>query len=210
MPASGRGRFVVLEGGEACGKSTQARLLAAHLDAELTHEPGATAIGAAVRRLVLDPSTERLDDRAEALLIAADKAQHVAEIVEPALAAGRDVVCDRYVASALAYQGYGRGLDVEQLRAILRFATGGLEPDLTVLLEVPADEADRRLGRGRDRLEGLAGDFHDRVRRGFRALADAEPDRWVVLSGVAPVDELAARLRAVVDERLGPATAERS
>jgi dTMP kinase len=198
-----RGRFIVFEGGEACGKSTQARLLAEALGAVLTHEPGATAVGANVRQIVLDPATRGLDDHAEALLIAADKAQHVSEIVVPALEAGTDVVCDRYVASALAYQGYGRGLDIDPLHDVLRFATRGLEPDLTILLEVPAAEAERRLGSRLDRLEGLGDAFHERVRAGFAALAAADPERWVVLDAMTPIDTLAAEIRELVRTRKG-------
>ena len=197
----GRGRFIVFEGGEACGKSTQARLLAEALGAVLTHEPGATSVGASVRQIVLDPATRGLDDHAEALLIAADKAQHITEIVLPALEAGTDVVCDRYVASALAYQGYGRGLDIDPLHDVLRFATRGLEPDLTILLEVPAAEAERRLGSRLDRLEGLGDAFHERVRAGFTALAAADPEYWVVLDAMAPVDALAAEIREIVRKR---------
>ena len=197
----GRGRFIVFEGGEACGKSTQARLLAEALGAVLTHEPGATSVGASVRQIVLDPATRGLDDHAEALLIAADKAQHITEIVLPALEAGTDVVCDRYVASALAYQGYGRGLDIDALRAVLRFATRGLDPDLTILLEVPAPEAERRLGSRLDRLEGLGDAFHERVRAGFTALAASDPEHWVVLDAMAPIDTLAAEIRELVRTR---------
>ena len=150
---SQRGRFIVFEGGEACGKSTQARRLAERLGALFTFEPGATELGQLMRQIVLDPDTHHLDARAEALLIAADKAQHVRAIIEPALAAGRDVVCDRFVDSALAYQGFGRGLDLEELERVLDFATGGLRADLVLLLEVPDEVADVRLGGQRDRLE---------------------------------------------------------
>lgn len=202
---SARGRFVVFEGGEACGKSTQARLLAERLGARFTFQPGATAIGAELRRLLLDPATVGLDPRAEALLIAADKAQHVREVIEPALAAGHDVVCDRYVASSLAYQGYGRGLDLDDLRRVLHYATGGLEPDLTVLLEVDVLVADARLGAGRDRFEGEGLDFHRRVRDGFRALAAAAPERWAVVDGEGTIDEVAARIDWVLGERLAVA-----
>ena len=203
VPAvTGAGRYIAFEGAEACGKSTQAARLASRLDAVLTRQPGGTAIGTAIRHIVLDPATEGLDDRAEALLIAADKAQHVAEVVRPALAAGRHVVSDRYVASALAYQGYGRGLDLGPLGAVLDYATGGLVPDLTVLFEVSDAVADARLGDARDRLEGESATFHERVRAGFRALAAADPT-WAVVDATGTVDEVAARVAAVVAERLG-------
>jgi dTMP kinase len=197
------GRFIVFEGGEATGKSTQARLLADRLGALLTHEPGGTALGAAIRSIVLDNERDDLDHRAEALLIAADKAQHVTEVIRPALDKGVDVICDRYTASAIAYQGYGRGIDRAVLESLLRFATGGLEPDLTVLLEVPAHFADERLGRRRDRFESESAEFHRRVHDGFRALAATAPDRWAVLDGSGTVDEVAALVHDAVARRFG-------
>ena len=199
-----RGRFIVFEGGEACGKSTQARRLAERLGALFTFEPGATEVGRSVREIVLGPDTRQLDTRAEALLIAADKAQHVQAVLEPALASGRDVVCDRYVDSALAYQGHGRGLDLEQLRQVLDFATGGLRPDLVLLLEVPDAVADARLGGQRDRLEAESAAFHRRVRDGFRTLAGADPTRWAVVDGEGSIDEVSARIDRILHERLDP------
>jgi dTMP kinase len=197
-----RGRFIAFEGGEACGKSTQARLLATRLNALFTFEPGATELGRRVREIVLGPDTGHLDARAEALLIAADKAQHVRAIVEPALAEGRDVVCDRFVDSAVAYQGYGRGLDLDQLRKVLDFATGGLRPDLVVLLEVPDRIAEARLGGQRDRLEAESAAFHRRVRDGFRTLAGADPTRWAVVDGEGSIEEVSARIDWILRERL--------
>ena len=199
---SQRGRFIVFEGGEACGKSTQARRLAERLGALFTFEPGATELGQLMRQIVLDPDTHHLDARAEALLIAADKAQHVRAIIEPALAAGRDVVCDRFVDSALAYQGFGRGLDLEELERVLDFATGGLRGDLVLLLEVPDDVADARLGGQRDRLEAESTAFHRRVREGFRSLAGADPKRWAVIDGEGSIEEVSARIDWVLHERL--------
>jgi dTMP kinase len=196
------GRFIVFEGGEACGKSTQSQLLARRLDALLTHEPGGTRIGMAVRELFLDKENAELDANAEALLIAADKAQHVAQLIRPALDGGRDVVCDRYVASSLVYQGYGRGIDMTQLRSLLAFATGGLEADLTVLLEAPIAIVEARLGAERDRIESESQAFHDRVREGYRELAAADPDRWVVIDGTGTVAEVSQRVLDAVNARL--------
>jgi dTMP kinase len=201
---TGRGRFIVFEGGEASGKSTQAKRLALRRSALFTFEPGATDLGAVVRQIVLDPATTHLDERAEALLIAADKAQHVRQVIEPALAVGRDVVCDRFVGSALAYQGYGRGLDLAALGAVLQFATGGVVPDVVLLLEVPDDVAHARLGSRRDRLEAESDRFHQRVRDGYRALAGADPERWAVIDGDGTPDEVAARIEWVLHERLDP------
>lgn len=197
-----RGHFIVLEGGEASGKSTQCRLLADRIGAVATFEPGATAVGAELRRVLLGADTGALDARAEALMMIADRAQHVFEVVEPALAAGRDVVCDRYAGSTIAYQGRGRGLDEDQLRSMSRWATGGLEPDLVVLLHVPPDEAARRLSGSPDRMEAAGDAFHARVADGFGALAAAD-DRWAVVDGVGSVDDVAARVASVVRDRLG-------
>ena len=193
------GRLIVFEGADASGKSTQARRLAERLGADLTFQFGATAIGAAIRSILLDPVHSELDDRAEALLVIADKAQHVAEIVGPALERGETVVSDRFTASTSAYQGYGRGLDLAGLDAMMRFATHGIEPDLTVLLDVPWSVARIRLGDQMDRIEGAGADFHTRVRDGYLAMAAADPGRWVVVDADGTVDEIAERVDAAVD-----------
>jgi len=194
---------VVFEGGEGCGKSTQSARLAARLDAVRTREPGGTTIGARLRELLLDPATVDLDERAEALLMAADRAQHVAEVIEPALAAGRHVVCDRFVGSSIAYQGYGRGLSVDDVAALSAFATRGLRPDLVVLLQVEASVAAVRVGTDLDRFEAAGDGFHARVAAGFAAQAAADPARWAVVDGAGTKAEVEARVAAVVAERLG-------
>ncbi len=197
-----RGRLIAFEGADGTGKSTQARILAARLDAVETFQFGATRVGAAIRELVLDPERSELDDRAEALLVAADKAQHVAEIVEPALAAGRDVVTDRFSASSLAYQGHGRGLDLERLAAVIDFATGGLEPDLVVLLDIEPTAVRERRG-DPDRIEAVGDEFQRRVRAGYLSLAAADPHRWVVVDARGDVETVAARVWDAVRDRLG-------
>ena len=196
------GKFIVFEGGEACGKSTQARLLAAELDALLTFEPGATAVGAAIRSLLLNPSTTALADRTEALLMAADRAQHVFETVRPALAAGRHVVTDRYLYSSVAYQGHGRGLPPDEVAHLSLWATDGLLPDLVVLLDVDVAEAMRRRRRAPDRFEKENDGFHQRVREGYLALASADPERWAVVEGSGSVRQLAVAVRSIVRDRL--------
>jgi dTMP kinase len=203
VTASARGRLVALEGIDGCGKSTQARRLAKRLGAVETYEPGATALGRALRGLLLRPGT-RIDPRAEALLMAADRAQHVAEVVSSALDGGRWVVTDRFSASTLAYQGYGRGMDVGELGRLVDWATGGLSPDLVVLLDVPvAVAAARRRGKAADRLETLGTGFLERVAAGFAVLADTEPSRWAVIDGTGTADAVADAVLAVVIERLG-------
>ncbi|MEA3216727.1 MAG: hypothetical protein QOJ19_2883 [Acidimicrobiia bacterium] len=191
-----QGRFIVLEGADGVGKSTQAARLADALDAVLTREPGGTAIGSRLRALLLDRSSSGLDPRAEALLMAADRAQHVAEVVRPALQAGRHVVADRYLYSSVAYQAFGRGLPVDDIRGLSLWATNDLEPDLVVLLEGP-----RRRTPG-DRFEHEDADFHERVLAGYRAQAAADPARWVVVNAGRSIEETAAQLAHVVHDRL--------
>jgi dTMP kinase len=186
--------LIAFEGGEGSGKSTQAAILADRLGAVLTHEPGATRIGARIRELVLDPGAN-IDARAEALLLAADRAQHVAEVIGPALAAGRDVVTDRYLYSSIAYQAFGRGLDRQSVRALSEFA-GAPDADLVLLITVSPQTRAQRLKATPDRIEASGDDFHRRVDEGFREIARADPDRWVVIDGDGPVDDVAARVWA--------------
>jgi dTMP kinase len=197
------GKLIVFEGGDASGKSTQAARLAERLGAVLTREPGGTSTGARLRELLLDPASGAIDQRAEALLMAADRAQHVAELVRPSLEAGRHVVTDRFIGSSLAYQGYGRGLDVEWVRTLSRFATDGLDADLVVLLDVDPQVAEARRTDAPDRLEQAGDAFHRAVAEGYRALAAADPERWVVVDGAAALDEVSAAVDAAVQERLG-------
>lgn len=190
----------MLEGGEATGKSTQAAILAERLGAVLTREPGGTATGERIRGLLLDPTLPGLDRRAETLLLLAARAQHVAEGIRPALAAGREVVCDRYSGSTLAYQGWGRGLAPGELAELSAWATAGLEPDVVVLLTVTPEVAAERMARrgGPDRMEGEGADFFRRVDEGFAAQAGADPSRWRVVDGDGAVAEVAARVAAAV------------
>ena len=193
-------RFIVLEGGEGVGKSTQAAALAHHLGAVLTREPGGTALGEALRALLLGSDCPAPVARAETLMMLAARAQHVAEVIEPALARGQDVVCDRYSGSTLAYQGYGRGLDRDEIAGLDRWASGGRGPDLVVLLDMPVEGArQRRAGTTPDRIEGEGDDFLERVQAGFRALAAASPGRWKVVDASGGVEEVAAAVRAAVE-----------
>jgi dTMP kinase len=194
---SRRGRYIAFEGWEASGKSTQARLLADRIDAVLTREPGGTDLGLAIRDLLLGNGPEPTQ-RAEALLFAADRAQHLAEVVEPALSQGNDVITDRSYGSTLAYQGYGRGQSTEELMRLVEWASGGLLPDLVVLLIVPVDTANGRLGNERDRMEREDADFAARVIDGFAVLANADPDRWIVVDGDGSIAEVAERIANAV------------
>ena len=196
-------RFLAFEGGEAAGKSTQTERLARRLDALLTREPGGTPLGAAIRGIFLDPATGELDPRTEALLMAADRAQHVATVIRPALAAGRHVVTDRYLHSSIAYQGHGRGLDPAGVERLNRWATDELLPDVVVLLDVPVDVARQRIAhQAPDRLESEADGFHERVRDGFLAQAASHPDRWVVIDATGDPDDIAAAVWEAVTARL--------
>jgi dTMP kinase len=195
------GVFVALEGGEGAGKSTQAELLAGWLtslgcEVVLTREPGATAAGAKIRSLLLDPSTGGISPRAEALLYAADRAQHVAHVVLPALERGAVVVTDRYVDSSLAYQGAGRALEVAEVARLSRWATGGLRPDLTLLLDIDPAVGLARIPGAPDRIEQESLEFHQRVRQGFLDLAAADPDRYLVVSAADPAEQVHGQVRA--------------
>jgi len=202
--ASVPGRLIALEGIDGCGKSTQARLLADRLGALLTFEPGDTALGVSLRPLVLDPDQATVAPLAEALLMAADRAQHVVDVVRPALDRGTWVVTDRYSASTLAYQGYGRGLDLGELGRLMEWATAGLAPDLYVLVEVDlAVGRARRSGSSNDRIERQDDGFRQRVADGYRRLADRQATPWLVVDGTGPVEEVAAAVWTGVRQRLG-------
>ena len=202
--ASAPGRLIALEGIDGCGKSTQARLLADRLGALLTFEPGATTLGRSLRTLLLEPGQAPVSERAEALLMAADRAQHVAEVVRPALDRGTWVVTDRYSGSTMAYQGYGRGLDLDELNRLVVWATGGLAPDLSVLVEVdPALGLSRRSGSAADRMEAQGDGFLRRVADGYRRLAEGQATAWLVVDGTGSVDEVAAEIWSGVGDRLG-------
>jgi dTMP kinase len=186
------GVFIVLEGGDGCGKSTQVKRLVSRLqdlgrEVVATREPGATETGAAIRLLVL--GGDHLDPRAEALLIAADRAEHVAEVIRPALDRGAVVVSDRYIPSSLAYQGVARGLGVEEIARLSEWATGGLQPDLVVVFDVPADDAERRRAAPQDRMEREPADFRAQVNQAYRDLAARFG--WALVDGTAPIADVA-------------------
>ncbi|MGB0114310.1 MAG: dTMP kinase [Ilumatobacteraceae bacterium] len=199
---SDRPAYIAFEGAEGCGKSTQARRLAESMGAVLTRETGGTAIGARIREILHDTTVENLAARAEALLTAADRAQHLAEIVAPALAAGRPVVSDRSVYSSLAYQGYGRELDIGEVRHLNEWGTDGLWPTTIVFLDTPDEViAERMSRRDLDRFEAAGDAFHARVLHGFRTMAAADPDRWLTVQATGSVDQVADDIRAALAER---------
>ena len=197
------GCYIALEGAEGTGKSTHAARLATHLGAVLTRETGGTDIGARIRTILHDTSLTHLSHRAEALLTAADRAQHIDEIVAPALAAGRHVVSDRSVYSTLAYQGYGRGLPIADIREINEWAINSCWPQLVILIDTPTEVLERRMrGRQLDRFEREDDSFHARVLDGFRQMADDDPQHWVVIDGGASMEEVGSSIRRSVSDRL--------
>lgn len=210
-----KGKFITFEGIEGSGKSTQIVLLANYLKAHnrtvtLTREPGGTAIGDQVRKILLDPANTALVARAELLLYAAGRAQHLEELIRPELESGKVVLCDRFSDATLAYQGYGRGLDLEMIRALDRIVTGGMVPDMTILLDIDAATGLAR-ARGRNSSSGLEAEarfenehvaFHDRVRRGYLTLASREPGRFFVLDATATPDQIQNRIRVIVGDVL--------
>lgn len=210
-----RGRFITLEGGEGVGKSTNLALVVEHLRAcghevVATREPGGTPRAEDIRRLLLDPGEEEpLDPDAELLLVFAARAQHLARVIRPALARGAWVVCDRFTDATFAYQGGGRGIDAARIAALEAFVQQGLEPDLTLLLDMSMADAQRRLegrleGRGevRDRFERERADFFEAVRHAYLARAEAAPERMVVIDAGADREAVRAALLARLDERM--------
>jgi dTMP kinase len=202
-----RGRFITFEGIDGCGKTTQLRMLAQWLrdhgrDVIETVEPGGTSIGRQIRKILLDPASADIQPRAELLLYFASRAQNVDEVIRPALDGGRTVLCDRFTDSTLVYQGCGRGLDSEVVHDLDRIACRGLRPDVTILIDIDletslarAKRRNERTGPSESRIDDESATFHERVRRGYLALAKAEPDRIVVIDGTAGIGEVGHRIR---------------
>ena len=203
--------FIVFEGPEGGGKTLQTQRLAASLEADgypvlLTREPGGTGVGEAIRAVLLESHAGPMFAQTEALLMSAARAQHVHEVILPARASGKTVVCDRFIDSTFAYQGGGRGLEIEALAAIQLFATGGLEPDLKLLLDLPVEVGLRRRHAdpmSLNRIDLADVTFHQRVREAYIRLARQEPDRWVVIDASAPPDSVANAIETAVRDRLG-------
>src|SRR5262249_45698290 len=201
--------FITFEGPDGSGKTTQIHLLADHLTERgynVLHlrEPGGTAIGDQIRHILHDMKNQAMDARAELLLYSASRAQLVAQTIRPHLAAGGIAICDRFADSTMAYQGYGRGLDLDQLRQITLFATGGLTPDLTLYLDIdPEIGLARRHAEGEqwNRMDALEIEFHHRVRNGYMRLIAAEPGRWIKIDAAQSVEVTQGAIRAVVEDR---------
>jgi dTMP kinase len=203
--------FITLEGPDGGGKSSQAQCLAEYLCAEnievlLTREPGGSPIGDQIRNVIMELENTDMDARTEFLLFSASRAQHIAEVIRPNLENGLTVISDRFFDSSLAYQGYGQRLPLDTLKAITNFATSGLTPDLTLLLDLPVEEGLRRreADGNWNRMDAYDIDFHRRVRRGYLKLAAETPERWVILNAEQSFDALQDEIRHAVMARLKP------
>ena len=194
-----RGTYIAFEGLEGCGKSTHVTRLAEKINAVATREPGGTRIGALLRSILADPENTDLNSRAELLLMTADRAQHMSELIEPALQRGQHVVRDRSMYSTLAYQGYGRGLNVDTLLSINIWALNNVLPDVVVWIQIPTEEANTRLAkRNLDRFEREGADFFARIGAGFAELAAKDPARWILIDGLEPKDVVEETIFAAV------------
>jgi dTMP kinase len=208
MPAHKKGLFITLEGPEGAGKTTQLKLLSKFLEEQghdhvFTRDPGGTAIGKPIRRILLNSETP-VHPVTELLLYEADRAQNVSEIILPNLAEGKIVFCDRYIDSTLAYQGYGRNIDLKLIEMINDIATQGLRPDLTILFDIESSAGLSRLHpSGHDRLEREALEFHQKVRAGYLELAKQEPSRWRVIDAAGPMSVVQEDIRKIVMEAIG-------
>ena len=202
--------FITIEGPDGGGKTTQMNMLVPALeerglDIVRTREPGGTDIGDQIRSVIMNMKNKSMDPRTEILLFCASRAQLVSELIRPSLAAGKIVLCDRYADSTMAYQGYGHGLDRTELNHLLNFATGGLKPDLTLLLDISAEAGLRRRMTNHDewnRMDDYALQFHERVRSGYLEMAAAEPERFVVVNADRPIEEVHEEIFAVVLEKI--------
>jgi dTMP kinase len=197
------GLFIAIEGGEGAGKSTHAKRIAEYLkslgqEVVLTREPGGTPTAEKIRSILLDPEITDMPDQTEALLFAASRADHAANLIRPALERGATVICDRYFDSSVAYQGYSRGLGAEKVRDLSLWATGNLIPDFTIYLDVPAEAGEQRMD-GTDRMEIQSRDFHEAVHQAFRDIAATSPYPHVVIDATAPKEEVATAVRAAID-----------
>ncbi len=199
-----RGYFITFEGADGCGKTTQLELLANYLKGKneeviITREPGARGLGEKIREILLNYDGE-VSDRCESFLFLADRAQHIDMIVNPAVEAGKIVLCDRHIDSSVAYQGYGRGLDIEQIDRLNMLATNGRRPDLTLVFDIDVETSMKRVGKEKDRMESAGVEFFNRVREGYLELAKQEPERICVLDATKSIEEIHSEVVKIIEE----------
>ena len=202
----GKGLFITFEGADGCGKTTQMELLAEYLknnrkDVLLTREPGGKRLGEKVREILLNYDGP-VSDRCESFLFLADRAQNIDIIVNPAVSQGKIVLCDRHIDSTVAYQGYGRGLDIERINKLNDIATNGKKPDLTFVFDIDVETSMKRVGKEKDRMESAGIDFHNRVREGYLELAKQEPQRIKVLDATKSIEEIHNNVIEIINEKL--------
>lgn len=203
---SKKGLFITFEGGDGCGKTTQLNLTSQYLkqkgkDILLTREPGSIGLGQKIRELLLHYDGD-VSSVAEAFLFLADRAQHVEKLVKPAIANGKIVLCDRHIDSSVAYQGYGRGEDIEQINYLNNIATQGIKPDLTLVFDVSEEIAQQRVGAEKDRMESAGSSFHKRVRQGYLEIAKLEPERVKVIDANLSIENVFEQVKKFIDEKL--------
>ncbi len=206
MENTTKGLFITFEGGDGCGKTTQLNLLAKYLEEKgentiVTREPGSIGLGQKLRELILHYDAD-IAPTAEAFLFLADRAQHVAKLVKPAIETGQIVLCDRHTDSSVAYQGYGRGEDIERINYLNNIATQGIKPDLTFIFDVSAEVAQTRVGAEKDRMESAGKAFHERVRSGYLEIAKQEPQRVSVIDANLSIEEVFAQVKKIIDEKI--------
>jgi len=198
-----KGLFITFEGADGCGKTTQINLLKEYLENKgyevlLTREPGGVGLGVKIREILLNYDGE-VSSKAEAFLFLADRAQNIDVIVNPAIEAGKIILCDRHTDSTVAYQGYGRGVNLEQIKMLNNLATGGLKPDLTYVFDIDVETSSKRVGKVKDRMESAGVEFHNRVREGYLTLADDEPDRVKVINAVDSIENIFEQVKEVFE-----------
>ena len=198
-----KGLFMTFEGMDGCGKTTQLNLLASYLkekghDIIITREPGSAGLGEKIREILLNYDGE-VSSNAEAFLFLADRAQHIDTLVKPAIEAGKIVLCDRHTDSTIAYQGYGRGVDIGQIKMLNKLATSGLVPDLTFVLDIDVETSALRVGKNKDRMESAGVEFHSRVRDGYLALAKEEPQRVKVINSMDSIENIFSQVKDIFD-----------
>ena len=198
-----KGLFITFEGADGCGKSTQLNLLADYLKSKgfevvITREPGSIGLGEKIREILLSYDGD-VSSNCEAFLFLADRAQHIDIIVKPAIDAGKIVLCDRHTDSTLAYQGYGRGVDLARLKMLNNLATSGLIPDLTFVFDIDVETSQQRVGKNKDRMESAGVEFHERVREGYLALSKEEPNRIKVINSVESIENISKQVKCIFE-----------